>query len=541
MTRVAATGRDRAPGMSGAILEIAPESGQRLDEGVFLVTLEGQLTPVNAFAAEMAEHWSNDDIEHFAAAVIEANAHGRGTIEELNVGESASLSRLQVVTLSLAHSHNLYCIVRSVSLERELCLALADSRKRYRDFAEMAELLSWETGPDGKFVYVSPAGGFGFSADDLLECDPATLMAERHDDHTNPFFTEEFVDQRDLWLWCRNGEIAPALLSARPLYAPDGTFIGARGICRDISDLRNSQSSSSETRWQLESVLAVTRALGTDGRTGLDRLAEILQRIFGADGAQFVLREHGVGPGDWLTIGKAGLSEATTSAQPFLDDALAAPQLVRIVSHPGWKILTLPLFTEGGRTGALLLWRRAKLGRWGEDHCALAGTLAPMLSGYMTRQALDLVPRALSAPADAKGWAAFKQTMERCMRRAHYDGRDGAVLSFRIVPHGSSDEIIADINARLVLDVASDALRASDPVGVLGGHQLVAWLDHIAEFPAQQRAAVTGAKIESALNTRASSGEFSIVSEVFYVTSDHPDDAAVLLEKISAPSPPVCF
>jgi PAS domain S-box-containing protein len=137
----------------------------------------------------------------------------------------------------------LYTDLQLENRERERVeQALRQSEQRFRDYAETASDWFWETGPDHVFTYISErVSAFGFDRLALIgkrrldaaidrEAEPqkwrehlATL--ERHE----PFRNFEYR-RRDL-----AGQQRPVSVNGRPIFAPDGRFMGYRGTATDLT------------------------------------------------------------------------------------------------------------------------------------------------------------------------------------------------------------------------------------------------------------------------------------------------------------------
>lgn len=125
---------------------------------------------------------------------------------------------------------------RDITLERNLRHALVESRQRYKDLVDCSADFAWETGGDGRFVFVSPKGALGYTADQLVGRHggdflvegtdrPAILPFDSHYATENVVLALRRADETDAWLQ----------VSSVPLLRSGGEWEGARGICRDIT------------------------------------------------------------------------------------------------------------------------------------------------------------------------------------------------------------------------------------------------------------------------------------------------------------------
>ncbi|MGB8274144.1 MAG: PAS domain-containing protein, partial [Alphaproteobacteria bacterium] len=241
--RGAATGGARGGGNLRALAPLfAPEGPLgRFPGPAFCLDREGAILCANEKAYDLAQAVAGGNeglVRALARAFEDGEASSamaappatRGTWSVTFVplgGESGGAAELVLV------------LGRDASLERNLRVALADSRQRYKDLVEISSDFAWETGPDGRFAFVSPRGALGFRADELVGRDPRDLLADREkDDVTNSFQTK--IAREDVTVWARRADAAVACLltSCRPIASEDGAWRGARGVCRDVTEAR---------------------------------------------------------------------------------------------------------------------------------------------------------------------------------------------------------------------------------------------------------------------------------------------------------------
>lgn len=126
------------------------------------------------------------------------------------------------------------------------------SDARFRDFAEAASDWYWETDSSLRFSYVSRAGhgdtGFpvhdalGRNLRDLVIAQPGDqLLRQLEDDIAAQRRFREFICQ----VRTPSGRIAHLNLSGMPRFDGRGTFIGFRGVARDITAVVEARSASS--------------------------------------------------------------------------------------------------------------------------------------------------------------------------------------------------------------------------------------------------------------------------------------------------------
>lgn len=123
---------------------------------------------------------------------------------------------------------------RDITLDRHLRRALVDSHERYKDIVGLLSRdFAWETDADGRFVFISPRGGLGYSADGLLHRRAAECVVDGPVDRV--FQAAEAVNEIALRLRHADGSLVAVVASATPVRDIDGVWHGARGICRDAA------------------------------------------------------------------------------------------------------------------------------------------------------------------------------------------------------------------------------------------------------------------------------------------------------------------
>jgi len=218
------------------------------------------------------------------ARSAELNRPGSERIELPNPDGSSSLL-VTLLPVETGMERRVLLLARDVTLERNMAKALLDSRQRYKDLVSCSTDFAWETNAAGRFGFVSPRGALGYQAFELegrsareFRADPAEFdggpldgmldqiaSAERtrSDIATWPFEAEATLDAIEVWLVRKDHTIGCYEVSSIPVAGPDGHWIGARGVCRDVTEARRRDAELKRAYARLE------RLSRTDGLTGL--------------------------------------------------------------------------------------------------------------------------------------------------------------------------------------------------------------------------------------------------------------------------------
>jgi len=211
-------------------------------------------------------------------------------LPELGTGEIALIYRTEPPTSSreifLPEEQDL---IEAVATHLGVFLArhadesrLRESRERYRVLADFNPEWEYWVGPDGKFLYISPACQrlTGYKAEELL---------------ADPQLIERLIDPRDSDLWQRHSDQtrhqsldAPCLMELRihtrdgqerwiehvcgPVRAEDGRFLGRRGVNRDITERKHIEEELRRSEAFLNATGSIARVGGWELERGSDTL-----------------------------------------------------------------------------------------------------------------------------------------------------------------------------------------------------------------------------------------------------------------------------
>ncbi|MBT5185519.1 MAG: diguanylate cyclase [Kordiimonadaceae bacterium] len=126
------------------------------------------------------------------------------------------------------------------TVEHHLTKALVNSRQMFKDLVSCSTDFAWETDDNGRFKYVSPNGILGYTAYELNDKRAANLIVG--DDGINPFDTLDTINDVEIWLQRSDGSFACVQVSASPIIDNNSRWQGARGVCRDITIMREREA-----------------------------------------------------------------------------------------------------------------------------------------------------------------------------------------------------------------------------------------------------------------------------------------------------------
>ncbi len=129
---------------------------------------------------------------------------------------------------------------RETTIENNLTNALVESRQMFKDLVSCSTDFAWETDNNGNFIYVSPKGILGYTSYELNGKNSREMIIGGEE--RNPFDTMDKVNEMELWLKRADGSMACLLVSAVPVLDNNAKWQGARGVCRDITHIREREA-----------------------------------------------------------------------------------------------------------------------------------------------------------------------------------------------------------------------------------------------------------------------------------------------------------
>lgn len=376
---------------------------------------------------------------------------------------------------------------RDVTFDRNLRDALVESRQRFRDLVELAGDFVWETGPDGRFAYVSPKGALGHVADALIGQPAWSVLGGGTEPLRSPFQTRASLNGVEHWMRRADGSLAAVLVWAHALSEADGGWAGARGLCRDITETREREAdlARAQTRERLTAHLVQAMRDASDPRRGLKVAAESARFAVGAVGCAIFLYDRP----DHLTLaaadgdyGALGQPESMADAAADLLNRCIAGQRPLVESLGDCTIVAVPTYHHREANGAMAIWRRCETGGWSEDEMAMIQSAADQL-GIGLANAVYLEQLQHLAERDGLTGLYNRRTVMTRIRE-RLDAREQGTSALLYVDlnsfkacndafgHQRGDAVLVDV-ANMVRSV----MDSGDVAGRMGGDEFVLWLD----------------------------------------------------------------
>ncbi|MGH7087866.1 MAG: diguanylate cyclase domain-containing protein, partial [Stellaceae bacterium] len=305
-----------------------------------------------------------------------------------------------------------------MALDRALQEALIESRQRFKDLVEIATDFAWETDASGRFVFVSPKGALGWTANELVGCTAQGFVV--HAAHA--FAARASVVEEPLLFRRADRGTATLSVSAVPVEDAGGVWRGARGVCRDVTAelKRERELAAAQLRLQLFArILRVVRD-EHDPTAAIDAAIAELGRAVGASGGVVL---SGAAPGRMSPIANWG---------EMLDEA---PLLVAAASLGGettscWHVIGRHGAGRLARCrdaveGAVLLWQPEENGEFAPCDRALIDDVADYLGLFIAQRAgLERVVAASRTDplTGLSNRRAFFEQLEHALARLTHSG-----------------------------------------------------------------------------------------------------------------------
>jgi diguanylate cyclase (GGDEF)-like protein/PAS domain S-box-containing protein len=380
------------------------------------------------------------------------------------------------------------------SLEHNLRAALMDSRQRFKDLVEISSDFAWEVGAEGRFIFVSQRGAVGYEPDELIAKHSEDIVLKRDKKKSlNPFLSKTKLEREEVWVLRPDGEPACLMVSCLPLFDDNNNWVGARGVCRDITDERERDAALARAyhRDQLLAYIVKTIRDEVKPENMLSAAANATARALSANGCQIYRKKADTGLMVDSTFGEV------PNEVPNLFDRLAG-LVENEVGHfetPGWLAIFSATRYRRNINGAICLWREKIRGPWNDDDKILGidvanqlGIANEQISGHERILELSRTD-ALTGLLNRR--AFFEDELPRHIDRLKFNNSPAALIyvdldHFKqvndVFGHQKGDDVLL-----LLRDFLLQHVRPGDAIARLGGDEFAMWLDDISAETALTR------------------------------------------------------
>lgn len=473
---------------------------------VMLAGHNGIVLNANDQAEPIAQVLQSGQHEELRAAVQVALAGRTAQINPLLVkvteGGNTTERAYDAVVLPWADSTVALMLGRDVTLERSLRAALVESRQRYKDLVEISNDFAWETDAEGRFVFVSPRGALGYPATELVGRSARDLLLDHEPGEaalpaqidSSPFMAKATVEAAEIWVRAAEGGEICLLSTALPLTSDGGSWIGARGVCRDITSLRCHEADLAEARnrERLFSYIVNVVRRELDPARMLDATAQALMPALALTGLSIHAIEGGA-------LGEA----LAQTGKPAHNDLLVAlvkqlgndRQAVDLHDDSGDLLVRATRYRDK-TNGLLCAWRASGAPAWTAEDRGLLDNIAGQVGLAIEQLDRQTEMEVLSVTDPLTGLhnrRGFTDTLER--RIAEDPAKAAGALfyidldNFKQVNdthgHQTGDEALLEVAALL-----KEQIRGGDLTARLGGDEFALFLCGMDRAAAERKAAL---------------------------------------------------
>ncbi len=403
-------------------------------------------------------------------------------------------------TLLPAQAGHVLVLLRPLDFEKALRRSLIDSRQRYKDLVEIVSDFTWETDAAGCFSFVSPLGALDWPATALIGRPVAEFLAGAPDVTEAPpvFRARVPSDDGDVWFRRADGGSDCLAVAAVPLFDSAGSWLGARGLCRRVTEQwqRDRDAAHGHLRDRLVTHLARTIGDEIDPQRALAAAASATGLALSASGAA-VCRGDTV---DTLAVaaqwgGELPNSLLAVARRAFADDSDNSNEQATPPPDGRYHAIACATRFHGADNGVALLWREAELGAFTAEDRSILGAVADPFGVAIALLARHETTIALARTDPLTGLLnrrGFSEEVARRMGRLAHAAQPACLVyldldNFKLVNDTHGHEA-GDAALIALCRVLRESSRAGDVLARLGGDEFVLWLDGIGEAAAAGRA-----------------------------------------------------
>ncbi len=462
---------------------------------VLMAGPNGVVLGANEAAEPIGQLLQSGSHEELRAAIRAALSGAAAQINPLIIRTAEAAGSVErafdVVVLPWANGTLALLLGRDVTLERSLRAALVESRQRYKDLVEISNDFAWETDAEGKFVFVSPRGALGFDATQLVGRPAGELLLDAGSGAASPFTARVMVEEAEMWVRSAEGAHLCLLSTALPLSSETGAWIGARGVCRDITSLRCHEADLAEARnrERLFSYIVNMVRRELEPSRMLGATAEALIPALALTGVSIhALIDGALGQ----TLAQAGKPLPIEELRPLVARLSEGHQSCDIAADSGHLMLRATRFRDG--TNGLLCARRSGAGGWTAEDRSLLDNISGQVGIAIEQLARQTQMETLSMTDPLTGLnnrRGFVENLEQLLQSDAAPATPSALFyidldNFKQVNdthgHQTGDEALLEVAALL-----KQQIRGGDMAARLGGDEFALFLGGMARSAAESK------------------------------------------------------
>jgi diguanylate cyclase (GGDEF)-like protein/PAS domain S-box-containing protein len=467
-----------------------------------LLDSQGHVVAANGSGRPLVPAFDRGGDSALRGMVADAAREGRVVADkvEIEVDDGALMLDIVCLPLDVADGDRfVLALSRDATSERKLVDALVASRQMFKDLVACSTDFAWETHANGTFAFVSARGALGYTAHELNRRQARQLLLKpAADDQSFPF--ESTIPHEDAEVWMRraDGGTACLLVSSLPIFSRDGEWQGARGVARDVTEMRERDIALERARHRERLLGVIVDSIRNEIEPAamLETAAETTAETVVADHC-WILRRDAEG-----RFRRAAVSARVDSVLPETADFVAmdtassdSARGVTERSIDGVSVLTAVSRYHGEANGAVCICRPQGGEAWTDVERGLlvgvADCLGIAIEQIANHEQLERVSRTDELTGLFNRRAFFEEVGRRLVHHRR-TRRSGTLVyvdldNFKPVNdvhgHHQGDAVLRELAAML-----ADGTRIADIVARLGGDEFALWLEETDETAAIAKA-----------------------------------------------------
>ncbi len=447
-------------------------------------------------------------------SVAQVYESGRAIADKISLNEGGEETTLDITLLPLGAGRTavplgaergagprfVLALSRESTLERNFINALVSSRQLFKDLVGCSSDFAWETDTKGVLGFVSGRGALGYAARELYGRRPRAMLAEAEEEGASalPFETRVPVEDVEVWLFDADGKPACLVTSSVPVTDDSGVWIGARGVCRDVTEARRKDAALELARQRERLLGEIVDSIRTEVEPDemLRAAARAAAQGLGA-GFCWIVRAQPDGTLSQAVQWAGRVRRVPANAVAAVAQELATSESGAAVQTLQGDLQVLACVSRYHDTvnGGICVARSAAEPAWDDDAVRLisgvADHLGIALAQIESHEKMELLSRVdeltglLNRRAFFADIANRLQVLQRRGRAASlfYIDLDNFKLVNDVHGHKRGDDALLALSRLL-----TDGTRVGDIVARLGGDEFAMWLEETDEEAAAGKA-----------------------------------------------------